>query len=119
MMLGGLFVMWFAFVFAIVLVPIGFTIYALVEIVRAPDAAFGPPWDNSKNAWSLGMAVAFVIPAGVIVAPILWWTSGHAALRRRELVPRPFWAPRPPMAYPPPYHGQPPYPAPQQPPPSS
>jgi hypothetical protein len=100
---GAFMIIWLA-MFAGILVALGFAIYALVECVRAPDAAFGPPWDNGKNAWTLGLALAFVIPAGVIVGPILWWASGHAALRRGQVVPRPFWAPRP--AYPPPYPPQ-------------
>jgi hypothetical protein len=112
MLLGGLFMFWFLAVFAILLVPLGFTIYALVDVGRAPDEAFGPPWDNGKSAWTLGLALAFVVPGGTIVAPILWWTQGRAALRRGQRVPRPFWSPGPrppaPPGYGPPPIGQPP-----------
>jgi hypothetical protein len=113
---GGLFLVWFLFIFALVLIPLGLTIYALVDVVRAPDAAFGPPWDNAKSMWSLGMALGLIIPAGTIVAPILYWTQVRPALRAGQPVPRPFWAPRP--AYPPqPYPPQ--YPAPYQQPPEA
>lgn len=105
----------FSLMMLIVLVPTGFWIYSLVEAVRAPDAAFGPPWDNAKNAWIIGLAVAFVLPAGTIVASIVWWTQGHKALRGGARVPRPFWAPAP--SYPPqPYPPQPPGPPEQLPP---
>jgi hypothetical protein len=120
MFIGGFFAIWFLFMFALVFVPIGFTIYALIDVNRAPDAAFGPPWDNGKSAWTLGLALAFVVPFGTIVGPILWWSQGRSALRERRQVPRPFWSPRPSVPYP--YQGQPqgwpqpyPQPYPQQP----
>jgi len=121
MFLGGaFFLVWFLFVFAFALIPLGFTIYSLVEISRAPDAAFGPPWDNGKGAWTLGLALAFVIPLGTIVGPILWWTQGRNALRQGHQVPRPFWWPRPqmPYGYPPQQPGVPPVPQPPQQPPA-
>jgi hypothetical protein len=115
--LGGLFFIWFLFVFAIVLIPLGLTIYALYDVIRSPDAAFGPPWDNCKTMWTLGIALGFVIPAGTIVAPILYWMQVRPALRAQQQVPRPFWSPRPsyPPQYPMPYGGQ--YPQPPQGPP--
>jgi hypothetical protein len=93
MILGGAFALFFLAMMALVLVPLGFHIYSLVEVSRTPEQAFGPPWDNGKNAWLIGLAVAFAIPAGTIVAPILWWTQGHKAVGERRLVPKPFWAP--------------------------
>jgi hypothetical protein len=113
--LGGFFILWIAFIVSLVLVPLAFTIFSLVEVGKAPDEAFGPPWDNGKNAWILGLALAFVIPAGTIVGPILWWSLGHRALREGRPVPRPFWSPsRPQTQHPYPYaQGQPPVPTPQ------
>lgn len=110
MLLGGTFALFFVLMMALVLVPLAFWIWSLVEVSRAPVQAFGPPWDNGKNAWLIGLAVAVVVPAGTIVGPILWWTQGHNALRAGQLVPKPFWAPA--RAYYPPAQG---YPAQQQP----
>ena len=121
MLLGGtFFLLWFFFVFALAIVPLGFTIYSLVEVSRAPDAAFGPPWDNAKGAWTLGLALAFVVPCGTIVGPILWWTQGRSALRQGQRVPRPFWSSSPsaPYPYPPPPPPYPPQVPESQPPPS-
>lgn len=101
--------MFFLVMLALVLVPLGFLIYSLVEVARAPEQAFGPPWDNGRNAWLLGLAVAFAIPAGTIVGPILWWMQGHKALRAGQLVPKPFWAPSR-GGYPPPPGSYPQYP---------
>ncbi|HWL37796.1 MAG TPA: hypothetical protein VNQ77_16535 [Frankiaceae bacterium] len=105
MLIGATFAMFFLAIMALVLVPLGFLVYSLVEVARAPEQAFGPPWDNGKNAWLIGLAVAFAIPAGTIVGPILWWTQGHKALRARQLVPKPFWAPA--RTYYPPAQGYP------------
>ena len=114
MLLPGAFGLFFAVVLLLAVVPMVFWLIALIEVARAPEPAFGPPWDNSKNAWLVGMAVASIIPAGMIVAPILWWSQGRTPLRTGASVPRPFWAGRP--AYPPqPYPPQPTY-APPQPP---
>lgn len=105
---GGFFVVWFLFVLLLVLVPVGLTIYALVDVSRTPDPAFGPPWANGKNAWTLGLALAFVVPFGTIVGPVLWWTQGRAALRAGRPVPRPFWSPAPAVPPPPfPHYGDP------------
>jgi hypothetical protein len=115
MIFGGFFAFWFFLVFALILIPLGFTVWALIDVVRAPDAAFGPPWDNAKGMWILGMALGFVVPMGTVVAPILWWTQVRPALRAGQPVPRPFWAPRPsyPPQYPAPYPPQ-AYPQPPQ-----
>lgn len=98
--------MWAAFMIG-GLVALVFAILSIVEVAQAPEPAFGPPWDNGKNAWLLGLALAFVVPFGVVVAPIVWWTQGRPALRRGQQVPRPFWAPGRPQypPYPPPPPG--------------
>ncbi|HVF04328.1 MAG TPA: hypothetical protein VNA20_05780 [Frankiaceae bacterium] len=106
MLLGFEFVGLFFLIFLLSVVPLAFWIYSLVEVSRAPDAAFGPPWDNAKNMWLIGLAVSVVLPAGAIVTTVLWWTQGHGALRAGRPVPRPFWAPKPAYAPPP---GYPPY----------
>jgi hypothetical protein len=88
------------FVMLLAVVPLVLAVVSLVEIGRAPDPAFGPPWDNCKNAWTIGVAVSFVVPLGTLVASIIWWTQGRPALRRGQRVPRPFWAPKPAAPYP-------------------
>ena len=98
----------FLVIMAVAFVPLAFWIYAVVEVGRAPDAAFGPPWDNGKNPWLIGLIVSIVIPAGSLVTTILWWMQGHKALRAGQLVPKPFWAQTP--SYPPPYYQVPPPP---------
>jgi hypothetical protein len=118
MILGGFFVFWFFLVFVLIFVPLAFTVWALIDVVRAPDAAFGPPWDNAKSMWILGIALGFVVPFGTLVAPVLWWTQIRPALRAGQLVPRPFWAPRPSYPSYPPYPPQAPYPYQPPPPPS-
>jgi hypothetical protein len=111
MIFGGVFAVFFLFMMAVTLVPLGFAIYSLVDVSRTPDAAFGPPWDNGKSAWTLGMALAIVIPFGTIVGPVLWFTQGRNAVRAGRQVPRPFWSPRPAQPpYPYPYPPQPPAP---------
>lgn len=83
----------FLFMFALVLVPLAFWVMALVDVTRAPEAAFGPPWDNGKNPWLIGLIVALVLPMGMLVGAILWWVQGRKALRAGQVVPKPFWAP--------------------------
>ncbi|HEU0129756.1 MAG TPA: hypothetical protein VFQ85_02045 [Mycobacteriales bacterium] len=103
---GGFLLIWMALmVFGIGTFIVA--VCALVDVVRAPDAAFGPPWDNTKTAWTIGFALAFVLPAGAIVSAVLWWTQVRPALRAGRLVPRPFWAPRPAYPYVPPAGGPP------------
>jgi hypothetical protein len=85
-------------------------IAALISIARQPTEAFGPWWDNTKQAWIVGAAVAFFIPFGPVVAAISWFNGGKAPLRRGSpQAGRPFWGgpPKPPP-YPP--YGYPPYP---------
>jgi hypothetical protein len=101
MFLFGGFFMVVLLMAALSFVAIGFAIWSLIDVARAPDAAFGPPWDNGKNAWTLGLALAFVVPFGTIVGPIVWWTQGRPALRSGRPVPRPFWSPRPTAPHPP------------------
>jgi hypothetical protein len=105
--LGAFVVIWIAFVMTVAVLPMAFTIFALIDVSRAPDAAFGPPWDNGKSAWLLGLALAFVVPCGTVVGPVLWFTQGRKPLREGRPVPRPFWS-RPSVPYP--YQGQPPAP---------
>lgn len=91
----------FAFVALLVVVPLVFWVVSLVEVLGAPEPAFGPPWDNGKNAWTLGLVVGMLIPAGALVATIVWWVQGHKALRAGQPIPRPFWSPsRQPYPYP-------------------
>ena len=87
-------------------------IMSIIEVSKAPEPAFGPPWDNGKNPWLIGLIVSMVIPMGTIVTTILWWIQGHKALRAGQLVPKPFWSPSKP-AHP---YGYPPAPMPPQPP---
>ena len=91
---------------------LAFWVVSLVEVAKAPEPAFGPPWDNGKTPWILGLVIGTVVPFGAIVASILWWTQGHKALREGRLVPKPFWAPARTAPYP---YGYPPAP-PQYPP---
>ena len=107
MLLPGAFGLFFVLVLLLAVVPFGFWIYALVDAARAPEPAFGPPWDNVKNAWLLGLAVSAVIPAGVLVTTVLWFVQARRALREGAPVPRPFWAPRS-VSYPPPGYVPPP-----------
>lgn len=101
LLFGGFFASFFVIVLVFAFVPIGIWIWALVEAMRAPEPAFGPPWDNTKNAWILGMVIGLFIPAGAIVTTVLWWVQGHKPLRAGAAVQRPFWAPGP-RYYPPP-----------------
>jgi hypothetical protein len=74
-------------------VPFVFWLIALLDVARAPEAAFGPPHDNGKNAWLLGVGVSLALGPLALVTTILWWVQGRPALRAGGLVPRPFWAP--------------------------
>jgi hypothetical protein len=87
-------------------------IAALISIARQPTEAFGPWWDNTKQAWIVGTAVAFFVPFGPLIAGISWFSGGKAPLRRGgSQAGRPFWSgpPKPPP-YPP--YGYPGYPPP-------
>lgn len=110
----GFFGLFFVVMMLLVVVPFAFWIFALVDVARAPDAAFGPPGDNGKTMWILGLALSALIPAGALVTTVLWWVQGRGPLRAGRPVPRPFWAPRPtvPVGYPvvPPYQQAPPQP---------
>jgi hypothetical protein len=93
-------------------------IAALISIARAPVEAFGPWWDNTRQAWVLGVALSFLVPLGPIIAGLLWFTTGKNALRYGPFFGRPFWAGAP-KPVPPPYWPAPapPWPPPQPPPP--
>jgi hypothetical protein len=91
-------IIFFAILVGLVLLPLIIHIWAIIDISQTPDPMFGPPWDNTKQAWLIGLAVAFMIPGGHIVAPIIWWTQVRGPKQRGEALGRPFWAnaPRPP-----------------------
>lgn len=76
-------------------------IAALVDVARRPSGAFGPWWDNTKSAWTIGIAVAFSLPFGPLVVALLWFGGGRRPLRWGRYAGRPFWV-GPPRPYPPP-----------------
>ena len=86
---------------------------ALIDVARTPIERFGPWWDNTRQAWLIGLAVSFVVPFGAIVAGIIWFATGRSAMRATGVAGRPFWAgaPKPPPPPwpppPPPYWGPP------------
>ena len=82
---------------------------ALIDVARTPLERFGPWWDNTRQAWLVGLAVSFVVPFGPMVAGILWFAGGRAGLRSTGIAGRPFWAgaPKPPPPAWPPYWGPP------------
>src|SRR3954453_18622612 len=43
-------------------------VVALINVATTPIERFGPWWDNTRQVWLVGLAVAFVVPAGTIVA---------------------------------------------------
>jgi hypothetical protein len=80
-------------------------ISALISVARTPTEAFGPWWDNTRQLWLIGIAVGFVIPFGMLIAGIMWFSSGRAPLRAGHgYAGRPFWAgpPKPQPTLPPP-----------------
>ena len=94
----GLFLLfWFAM---LALTVGGFVIglIAFIDVVQTPLDRFGPWWDNTRQAWVVGLAVSVVIPAGPLVAGIMWFTGGRRGLRQTGVAGRPFWAgaPKPP-----------------------
>jgi hypothetical protein len=102
--------MW-VFIFATYAVGIA----ALISVARKPAEAFGPWWDNTKQIWVIGLAIAFFVPFGSIVAGIHWFKSGKGPLNAgAPQAGRPFWSgspkppPYPPYGYPPPPYGPPP-----------
>jgi hypothetical protein len=112
-------VAFFVFVGAIWVVFAAFYIVGiagLISIARQPNEAFGPWWDNTKQTWVIGSAIAFFVPFGPLVAGICWFTGGKGPIRRGQQAGRPFWSgpPKPPP-YPP--YGYPGYPPPGYPPP--
>src|SRR3954451_3245970 len=90
------------FVFWAGLMLVGFggfvlAVAALINVATTPIERFGPWWDNTRQAWLIGIAVSFVVPVGTIVAGITWFTTGRRGLRDHGVAGRPFWAgaPRP------------------------
>jgi hypothetical protein len=105
----GLFFLFFAVLWLASVGGVILAIVALISVAKTPSQAFGPWWDNTKQAWLIGIAVGFVVPFGALVAGFVWFSSGRAPLRAgRGYAARPFWAgpPKPPPAiwpgYPPP-----------------
>ena len=120
------FSVFFVGMFLLFVVTYGAGIAALISIARKPAEAFGPWWDNTKQTWIIGSAVAFFVPFGPLVAGICWFSGGKAPIRRGEQAGRPFWSgpPKPPPyppygypGYPPPGYLPPSYPPPSDPPP--
>jgi hypothetical protein len=66
-------------------------IAALISAARLPAQAFGPWWDNTKTAWLLGIAVSYMIPFGMWVSGIYWFTRGRREHRQTGIAGRPFW----------------------------
>jgi hypothetical protein len=96
------------FVLWLVLVLVGFGgfvvgVIALINVATTPVERFGPWWDNTRQVWILGLAVAFVVPLGPLVAGISWFTTGRRGLHHGGVAGRPFWAgaPKPPPPAPP------------------
>jgi hypothetical protein len=85
-------------------------VVALIDVSQTPVERFGPWWDNTKQTWIIGLAVAFVVPLGPLIGGIAWYRSGKPALRATGVAGRPFWAGAPRPA--PPYQPQPPPPPP-------
>ena len=80
------------------------------SLVRTPLACWRGWWRERKWGFSTqgaggwladrakGLAVSVVIPAGPLVAGIMWFTGGKRGLRQTGVAGRPFWAgaPKPP-----------------------
>ena len=104
---SGAFALFFVFWIGAMLVTVGglvFGVAALINVSSLPYEAFGPWWDNQRQAWIVGIAVSFLIPLGSLIVGIMWFTSGRRGLRDHGVAGRPFWsgAPRPqPPAWPP------------------
>jgi hypothetical protein len=94
----GLFMLFWLGLVAVSLGGFVLGIVALIDVAQTPVDRFGPWWDNTRQTWIIGIAVSFLIPAGSLVAGILWFSGGRRGLRRFGLAGRPFWAgpPKPP-----------------------
>ena len=105
---GAFVLVWLAFALA---AAGGFIlgIVALIDIARTPIERFGPWWDNTRQAWLVGLAVSFALPFGPMIGGIVWFSSGRRGLRTTGVAGRPFWggAPKPPPPAWPPYWGPP------------
>ena len=80
-------------------------VIALIDVARTPTERFGPWWDNTRQAWLVGIAVSFALPLGPIISGFVWLTTGRGGLRTTGVAGRPFWAgaPKPPPPPWPPY----------------
>jgi hypothetical protein len=74
---------------------------ALIDVARTPIERFGPWWDNTRQAWLVGIAVSFALPFGSIITGIVWFAAGRPGLRTTGVAGRPFWAGAPKPAPPP------------------
>jgi hypothetical protein len=109
---GTFMLVFFGILMLLVVVPLVIHIWAMVDVSQGRNEEFGPPWDNSKQAWLMGLAIGFFVPFGHIVAPILWWVQVRGPRKRGEQAGRPFWMqarPMPPGMYGQPGYGQPGY----------
>lgn len=74
---------------------------ALISVGRTDANAFGPWWDNTKNAWLLGLAVSFAIPMGTLIGGVYWFWKGRPPIATTGQALRPFWiGPPKPAPYP-------------------
>lgn len=73
-------------------------VIALIDVARTPLERFGPWWDNTRQAWLIGIAVSFALPFGPIISGLMWFLGGRSGLRTHGVAGRPFWggAPKPP-----------------------
>ena len=67
-------------------------IAALISAVRLPAEAFGPWWDNTRTLWIVGLLAGYVVPFGMLIVGIYWFTTGRRAYQETGMVARPFWA---------------------------
>jgi hypothetical protein len=111
----GLFMLFWLVLMALSLGGFLVGLVAFIDVAQTPVDRFGPWWDNTRQAWIIGIAVSVLIPAGPLVAGILWFGGGRRGLRTFGVAGRPFWAgaPRPT----PPWGATPPGSAPPPPPP--
>jgi hypothetical protein len=97
----GLFMLFWLGFFAVSVGGLIVGIVALIDVAQTPVDRFGPWWDNTRQTWIIGIAVSFVVPAGSLIAGILWFSGGRRGVRAAGVAGRPFWAgpPKPPPAW--------------------
>ena len=77
----GLFMLFWLGFFAVSLGGLIVGIVALIDVAQTPVDRFGPWWDNTRQTWIIGIAVSFVVPAGPLIAGILWFSGGRRGVR--------------------------------------